>query len=161
MSKQESLRTQIALGWVSLLLILAIMLEVMIVQSSFANDNFTALKHDPSRGGLRIMLYFIGLYALMPILVFSVDAARLRALRWLVVGVAALNLLFMVLHHLSHWLIGQRTTFSSNILDFAYHLTALWVLYRSIQWSRREVPVQSAAPAITAATQQPGLLSGH
>lgn len=142
MSDSDNMRNQIALGWVSLLLVLVIMLLFMIVQSAFDNDGFSALRSDPGRAGLRTMTYAVGIYALMPTVTYLLDAARPRALRWLMPAFVTANILFMLMHHLSHWHAGQRPNFNTHFLDLVYHLIGLWVLYCSIRWARSGQTVQ-------------------
>lgn len=137
--REESLRTQIALGWITNLLILCMMFVFMITDSALANNNFEALQIDPGTDGLRMLVYMIPYYALMPIYVYGVSGLRLRLFRWVAVVTAALAWLFFILHHMSHWVAGQRPDFNSHVLDLTLHLVGIWVLFRSIQWARIRV----------------------
>jgi hypothetical protein len=132
---EESLRNQIALGWVIELLLVVLMLVVMIIDSVMMDNNFFSLHADPG-GSLSWMVYLFGVYALMPVYVHLVHGWKPRAGRWLAVVLAALALLFFLLHHLSHWQAGQRLTLSSHVLDVTLHLVGLWVLVSSIRWAR-------------------------
>lgn len=136
MNHKEIYPTRIAIGWLSLLLLLVVMLVFMIVFSALDNDEFASLRRDPGRGGLRMMTYVVGIYALMPILVQIVDRWRMAAARWIMVAAAAGNIMFMLMHHLSHWHGGDRPNFNSHVLDLAIHAVGLWVLYNSIRWAR-------------------------
>lgn len=150
MTGRDKLRTQIAIGWVTLLFLLLIMLLFGVILSAFDNDQFSALRSDFGRGVLRVMTYVVGAYALMPLLTFILDASRFQALRWLMVAFASINFLFMLMHHMSHWHAGQRPTFNSHFLDLTYHAIGLYVLYCSIQWAKRDnqsVPNAARAPA--------------
>lgn len=138
MTDRDNLRTQIAIGWVSLLLLMIIMLLFGVILSAFDNDQFSALRSDFGRDELRAMTYPVGMYALMPLLTFIIDACRFHALRWLMVASASINFLFMLMHHMSHWHAGQRPTFNSNFLDLTYHALGLYVLYCSIRWAKRD-----------------------
>lgn len=138
MTGRDNLRNQVAIGWVTLLLLMVIMLLFGVVLSAFDNDQFSALRSDFGRGVLRAMTYVVGAYALMPLLTFILDACRFHVLRWVMVAFASINFLFMLMHHMSHWHAGQRPTFNSNFLDLTYHAIGLYVLYCSIQWAKRD-----------------------
>jgi hypothetical protein len=141
--QEESLRSQIALGWGLGLLILAIMLQFMTVDSILMDNNFRSLRFDPGREGLKMIVYLIAFYALMPIYVHLVHGLRSRVYRWVGVGLAVLGFLFFLLHHLAHWIYGQRPDFASHVLDLVLHLIGLWVIVSSIRWAR----FPSAGPA--------------
>jgi len=134
--QEESLRSQIALGWAMGLLILATMLQFMTVESILMDNNFRSLRFDPGREGLKMIVYLIAFYALMPIYVHLVHGLRSRVYRWVAVGLAVLGFLFFLLHHLAHWIYGQRPDFSSHVLDLVLHLIGIWVIVNSIRWAR-------------------------
>lgn len=142
---RNNYQNQIALGWVSMLLVLILMLLIMTVFSALDDDAFSALRKDPGRGGLRMMTYVVGIYALMPVMTYMIEATRSAALRWLMAAFAVGNIFFMLLHHLSHWHSGDRPNLNSHFLDLVYHLLGLWVLYCSIQWARKVKDANSAA----------------
>jgi hypothetical protein len=134
MSLQEnSLRSQIALGWVLMLLIMTIMLAFMIVQSSFMNNNFASLRDDPGQAGLDWIVYVLAVYILMPIYINVTAGWRHPLFKYLPVVAAALILAYFIVHHTSHWYAGDRPTFSSNVLDVLHHVVTLWVLVNSIR----------------------------
>lgn len=141
--REESLRSQIAIGWATALIVLAIMLENMILESIFKDNNFKALRYDPGVNGMKMMLFVLGLYALMPMLVSLANNLSTRIVRWLAVAVTALMFLFFAFHHLAHWYYGERPSPSSHVLDVSHHLLMLWVLVNSIRWARFN-PNQSA-----------------
>lgn len=136
--RDESLRSQIALGWVTNLLLLAMMFIHMIFFSLIteADQHFRTLYMDPGRRGLAQFGSLIARFAVMPIYVSAVSTLRPRAFRWVAVAAAAYGFLFFLLHHLSHWYAGDRPTFNSHVLDLTMHAVGLWVLIRSVQWAR-------------------------
>jgi hypothetical protein len=134
--QQESLRSQIALGWVMQLIVLTIMLQFMTVESILMDNNFRSLRFDPGREGLKMIVYLIALYALMPVYVHLVHGMKPRVYKWIAVGLAVLGFLFFLLHHLAHWTYGQRPDFSSHVLDLVLHLIGLWVIVNSVRWAR-------------------------
>jgi hypothetical protein len=141
-SQEESLRNQIALGWVMMLLTVIIMFEFMIIGSILMDNNFATIHMDPGES-IKWMVYLIALYALMPVYVHVVHGMKSRLLRWGAVAVAGLGFFFFLLHHLSHWNIGQRPDFGSHVLDLVLHLISLWVIVNSVRWAR--FPRQGAA----------------
>lgn len=134
-SQEESLRHQIALGWVLKLLVEVIMLLFMTIASALQDNEFFALKVDPGQS-IRWMVYLIAVSALMPIYVHSVHGLRLRLFRWLAVAVAAVSFVFFLLHHLGHWRAGQRPDLSSHVLDLVMEAVSLWIVVQSVRWAR-------------------------
>jgi hypothetical protein len=134
--RDESLRTQISLASITVLLIGCLMFAFMIIESALADNNFRALRRDPGLGALRVLVYFIPFYAFVPLYVYLVGDLRLRVLRWVVVAIAGLGFVFWILHHLSHWYFGGRPTFSSHVIDLCLHTLGLWLLISSIKWAR-------------------------
>jgi len=148
--QEESLRTQIALGWLIMLMTLIIMLTTMIISSSFAKDGLAALSVDPGQAGISMLMWIFGIYALMPVYVNIVRGVKSNGFRWGAVVIASLMLLYFLLHHTSHWIRGERPGVSSHVLDVVHHVAAVWVIFNSVKWAklRRTVlaaPVTSAA----------------
>jgi hypothetical protein len=135
-TQEDSLRNQVALGWVLQLLVLAISVVFMIIDSVLMEDNFRDLLVDPGRLGLKVLTYIFAVYALMPVYVNLVHGLRARFFRWVAVGVAAVGFIYFLMHHLSHWQAGQRPTFTSHVFDLILHLIGLWVIANSIRWAR-------------------------
>jgi hypothetical protein len=133
---QSQYAHRIALGWVSLLTLLLVMLMTMIVFSALDDDGFSALRKDPGRGGIRAMSYVVAVYALMPIFVYIADKFRSAIVRWALTAVAASSFFFLILHHLSHWHGGDRPNFNSHVIDIAIHAVGLWLVYNSARWAR-------------------------
>ena len=138
--QEESLRNQIALGWVMELLILAFMFVFMVIDSIVADNSFMSIRMDPGPS-THWLVYLVGVYALMPIYVHLVHGLRPRVFRWLAVALATLGFLFFLLHHLAHWQAGQRPDLSSHAFDLVLHLISLWVIFNSIRWARFPRPV--------------------
>jgi len=145
--RETSLRAQIAVGWVTNLLILCMMFVFMITDSALADNGFRALHRDPGFRGLRMLVYMVPYYALMPIYIYWASNYRVRFLRWVAVTTAALGLVFFILHHLSHWHFGQRPDFNSNVLDLTLHGVGLWVLMNSIKWAKLPLPARDTENA--------------
>jgi hypothetical protein len=156
-AREESLCTQIAVASVTALLTLCWMLTFMIVQSALENNAFRDLQRDPGVNGLTSLVYIVPFYALLPVCVFSVRKLKARVFRWIVVAFAGFALVFWILHHLSHWLFGQRPTFSSHVVDLTLHAVGLWMLVNAIKWAKppAQMRVDPAAATGTANLQQP------
>jgi hypothetical protein len=155
--REESLRIQIALGSITMLLVLGWMFTFMIAESALMNNNFRALHRDPGLDGLRYIIYIVPFYALLPLYVYSIRNLKLRLFRWLEVAAAGLGFVFWILHHLSHWSFGQRPSFSSHVVDLTLHAVGLWLLVNSIKWARlplAEREVEQASVARRVALQQ-------
>ena len=148
--KEETLHTQIALGSITVLVVLCWMLVFMITESALADNNFRSLHRDPGRDTLGIIVYLVPFYALMPIYVYWARHLRFRLFRWIAVVMAGLGVIFWVLHHLSHWQFGQRPTFSSHVVDLTLHAVGLWVFVKSIKWARLPLPVRETSEASVA-----------
>ena len=133
--QEESLRNQIALGWVMELLVVVLTFVVMTIESILMDNGFWSLRMDPG-DSLKWLVYKFGFYALMPIYIHVVHGRKSRFFRWVAVAAAILGFLFYVLHHLSHWQVGQRPDLSSHVLDVVLHLISLWVIFNSIRWAR-------------------------
>ena len=134
--REESLRIQIALGWIAILVVLCWIFAIMICESAMANTNFRDLLRDPGVEGLPSLVYIGAFYGLMPLFVYLVTGFRTRIFRWIAVAAAGLGLIFWILHHLSHVYAMTRTTFTSNVLDVTLHALGLWVLVNSIKWAK-------------------------
>lgn len=134
--EEESLRSRIALGWTLLLLLVVIMLEFMTISSILSDDNFKLLRADPGTQGLIMLVYVLGLFALMPVYVHWVHSMRSRIPRWIAVVLAVLSFVYFLLHHLAHWAAGQRPDFTSHVFDLIFHLVMLWVIVLSIRWAK-------------------------
>ena len=143
--QEERLRAEIGLGWIANLLVLTVMLSMMITNSLLTevDTKFRSLRYDPGRSGLRMLVFLVALYALMPVYVSLVRRLRPRAWRWVAVGAAAFGVLFLVFHHLAHWRNGDRADFNSHVLDITLHVIGLWVLFNSVKWAK--LPPAAAA----------------
>jgi hypothetical protein len=136
MNENSKYPTRIALGWLTIMILLLVSLVTTIVFSAFDNDSFTLLRRDPGRIGLRQMSYLVSIYALMPMLAYAIDRTRFAAARWLLVAFASANCFYLLLHHLSHWQLGERPTFGSHVVDLAISAVGLWLIYNSVRWAR-------------------------
>jgi hypothetical protein len=134
--REESLRIQIALGAITALMILCMMLAFMITQSALADNQFEALHRDPGLFGIRMLVYVVPYYALIPVYVYCIGTFRLQVFRWIIVAIAGLGLVFWILHHLSHWRLGSRPDFNSHVMDLTLHVVGLWLLVSSIRWAK-------------------------
>lgn len=147
--QEESLRWQIALGWVANLLVLTIQFVYMISYSLLteADRYFRSLHLDPSVPGLKMLILVACVYALMPLIVFLLSGIRLRAVRWLPVAIAAFAFISNLLHHLSHSMFGGRPDFASHVPDLTGHAIGLWVLINSVRWARYRAPASATQAA--------------
>ena len=138
MERSDRLGVQIALGWIACLLVLLgqityMMLEGMLTEAS---QYFVSLHFDPGQSGLKMIIFMVPYYALMPVYVSIVSGLRSRLFRWLAVASASVALVFGILHHLSHWYGGQRPNFSSHVIDLTLHIIGSWVVFNSIKWAK-------------------------
>jgi hypothetical protein len=138
---QEKLSIKIAMGWVMLLLVLAVSLLMMVVAGIMADDGFSIMRKDPGKGGMMLLVYVFGFYSVMPIAVSLAQNAKSSAARWVVVAVTVFLFLFFFVHHMSHWVNGERPSLNSHFLEIAHHCIALWVISLSILWARMPKPV--------------------
>ena len=138
MERHDRLGVQIALGWITCLLVLLAQLAHMMLTSMLteASQYFASLHFDPGQSGLKMLVLMVPYYALMPIYVSLVSGMRISLFRWVAVALASLGLVFNILHHLSHWYGGQRPTFSSHVIDLTLHIVGLWVVVNSIRWAK-------------------------
>lgn len=134
--EEESLRNRIALGWLLMLVLVNMMLLFMTMSSILADDNFKLLRMDPGKAGIVMLVWVLGLQALMPIYVHWVHGMRSRIPRWIAFALAIINFLFFLLHHLAHWAAGQRPDLTSHVFDLIFHVAALWVLVLTFRWAR-------------------------
>lgn len=133
-TNEESLRQQVALGWIASLVILTTTLAAMLLNGVLSDAGLLGLHADPGYAGLNFLKYVSGIYLLMAIGAFALPGKRF--IRWIFVGIAALMLLLLVLHHLSHWVFGQRSDFLSHLMDLEHHVAMGWVVYNSVRWAR-------------------------
>jgi hypothetical protein len=85
-------------------------------------------------------VYVFAAYPVLPVYIHLVHGRKTRLFRWIAVALAALGFLFFLLHHLSHWTLGQRPDLSSHVLDLAIEVISLWVLVNSVKWARLPRP---------------------
>jgi TM2 domain-containing membrane protein YozV len=137
MDKQDGrfIVTQVAVGWVLLLLIKVFSFSAAILFSIYENNGFQSLAGDPGPDAARIFLYVFWIVSLMPIYVFLV-AQRAKGWRWPSLILSVLFLLFGLLHHWHHWSDGERQGFSSNVIDFMNHCVAIWLVFTSARWAK-------------------------
>jgi steroid 5-alpha reductase family enzyme len=139
-TEELSLRSQIALGWIAILLVGSMVFNFAIIQSLLTevDKRFRTLRFDPGIEGMKILVFPVAFYALMPVYVFLVNdgRSRVRVFRWLAVSFAAVGFVFNLLHHLQHWYFGQKPDFSAHVPDLAIHVLGLWVLVNSVRWAR-------------------------
>ena len=147
---EESLRDQIALGWIILLLVGGFAFIFQIIRSLLteADRGFRTLKYDPGVSGIKILVFAVALYALMPVYVSVIRSLRTRFFRWVSVALAALGVMFNVMHHLAHWQSGGKPDFPSHMLDITLHIVGVWVLVNSIRWSRIPAPAAVSRPTL-------------
>src|SRR4051794_15560055 len=117
-TREESLRSQIALGWVADMLVLNFpIFNFQIIRSLLTESErgFRTLRYDPGLSGMDILVWILGFYALMPVYVSIVNELRPRVFRWVAVALAILNFGFNILHHLAHYNAGQKPNLSAHI----------------------------------------------
>jgi len=133
--QDESLRSQVALGWVMNGVVLALTFAFMIIESSVMSNDFRSIRIDPGTT-VKWLAYIVVLYPLMPIYVCFAHERRSRVFRWVAVAAACLGFVFFLLHHLSHWNLGQRPEVSSHVFDVAIEIVSVWVIVQSVRWAR-------------------------
>jgi len=136
---QDNYHSKVAMGWISQLIVILIVLVFAIYQSVYDDDNFAALLADPGSEGFTLLVVITATYALMPYVVYIIQSTKVRFLRWIPVAVAALNLLFFFLHHWKHIMNGTRTNLMSHTLDIVLHIIGVWILVYSIRWARSKI----------------------
>jgi hypothetical protein len=137
-TQEPTLRFQIALGWIAILLVSSMDLIFGIIRSLLTESDrrFRSLRMDPGLQGIDTLVWFIAFYALMPIVISLVAGLRWSVFRWVAVIITTLEVLFMGAHHFFHWTAGDRPSLSSNVLDFSIHLLGLWILVNTVRWAQ-------------------------
>lgn len=131
---EESLAHQISLGWIASFALLAMTLIGMILQGMLSEVDFLGLRKDPGFEGVILMKILSGIYVLTAIGVYTFGSSRF--FRWVAVALAIVMFVFMVLHHLGHWVAGERIGVMSHVMDVLHHLSMGWVVLNSIRWAR-------------------------
>jgi hypothetical protein len=137
--QEENLRNQIALGWVMNGVVLALAFAFLIIESSVMSNDFRSIRIDPGTT-TQWLVYIVALYPLMPIYIYFAHERRWRIFRWVAVAVACLAFVFFLLHHLSHWNLGQRLGVSSHVFDVAIEIVSVWVIVQSVRWAKIRRP---------------------
>lgn len=132
LSKQESLRQTIIVGWITLLQLVVVMFVVSLISSAIAND-FSAFGKDPGYLGLNIMIVVFAIYAAIPILVRAFNG---NPFRWFMVGISIFFFLFFIAHQLTHMIVDKMPLSLYSILDFSHHFIILWIIVCTIRWAR-------------------------
>lgn len=148
-TREESLRSQIALGWIADMLVLSFpIFSFQIIRSILteADRGFRTLRFDPGLSGMDILVWILGFYALMPVYVSIVTELRPRLFRWVAVAFAILNFGFNILHQFAHYNAGQKPNLSAHVPDITVHLIMLWVIVNSIRWARIPRPAAARPP---------------
>lgn len=131
---EESLAHQIALGWIASLAVLATTLLSMALLGMLAEADFLALRKDPGYDGVFLLKILSAIYVFTAIGIYAFGSRRL--FRWVAVAVAILAFLLMVMHHLSHWVAGERNGLMSHLMDVIHHISMGWVILNSWRWAR-------------------------
>ncbi|QDS16143.1 MULTISPECIES: hypothetical protein [Xanthomonas] len=131
---EESLAHQIALGWIASLAILATTLLSMALFGMFSEADFIALRQDPGYDGVFVLKILSAVYLFSAIGVYAFGSSRI--FRWVETSTAILAFLLMLLHHLSHWVAGQRIGLMSHLMDVLHHVSMGWVILNSLRWAR-------------------------
>lgn len=140
MQLQEfNLRTSVAQAWVCWLLLVLTMGVIDLVQSAIILD-FAKFDNDPGQEGLHMLIIVMTFYAVMPILVRTIDFVIFR---WFVVGAASFFTLFFIAHEVSHLIIGDMPWGIRHALDLAHHFIGVWLIITAGRWAR--FPAKQAA----------------
>ena len=131
---EESLAHQIALGWIASLAILTTTLLSMALFGMFSEADFLALRKDPGYDGVFLVKILSAVYLFAAIGVYAFGSSRI--FRWVATSVAIVAFLLMVLHHLSHWVAGERVGLMSHLMDVLHHVSMGWVILNSLRWAR-------------------------
>jgi hypothetical protein len=153
MDRQDGryIATQVAAGWVLLLLIKVFSFSAAIPFSIYQNNGFQSLAGDPGPDAARVFLYVFWAVSLMPIYVFVV-AHQAKAWRRPSLILSVLFLLSGLFHHWHHWSDGERQGFTANVIDFMNHGVALWLVFTSARWAKVRAH-RDAVPDTAAFTQ--------
>jgi hypothetical protein len=131
---EESLAHQIALGWIASLAVLAVTLLSMALYGMFSEADFLALRKDPGYEGVFVLKILSAVYVFTVIGIYAFGSRRI--FRWVATVTAILMFLLMVLHHLSHWVAGERIGLMSHLMDVLHHISMGWVILNSWRWAR-------------------------
>lgn len=132
LSKQETMRQSVIVGWINLLQLVVVMFVISLIKSAIEND-FTPFGRDPGIQGMNIMIVVFTIYALIPVLVRMFSATPFR---WFIVGISIFFLLFFIAHQITHLAVDKMPLTLYSLLDFAHHLMMLWVIVCAIRWAR-------------------------
>jgi hypothetical protein len=146
--KTDKYHYQVAFGWVMVMLTHLVTLVFATLRSIFMDDNFSIIRDDPGTYGLYLLVYVVALYLLMPVLTFMISSLKLAAGRWLMVIFSLASLFFTVLHHLSHWVRGDRSDFNSHVFDLTIHTIGIWLVYSSVRWALSYKAESAVKPAV-------------
>lgn len=153
-NRKENRPVYIAMGWISLLLILAVGV-MMLMMTSLVTHQTIMLERDPGVQGVAMITWLFALYAVMPVVVYGADRIDFKPLKWAVVVLTILLLVYFILHQLSHWRFGERPTLTSHALETSHHLVSLWIIYMSVKWALEKRPAAalqiSASPDLAGA----------
>ena len=137
--EEFSLRTSVSTAWLCWLLIVLTMGVVDLVQSAVIVD-FTKFDKDPGQEGLNMLIIVMTIYALMPILVRTIDNVIFR---WFVVAAAVFFTMFFIAHEVSHLIIGDMPWGIRHSLDLAHHAIGIWMTIIAGKWAH--YPAKNAA----------------
>jgi hypothetical protein len=132
---EESLRQQIALGWIACLVVLVLTLQSMTLDGLFTDEGLFGLRFHPGPRGLVFLEVVSTIHVLLAILVFAIKP-EWRIVKWLFVAVAGLMFSMFMMHYLSHWVYGQLRTPRAHLLHVEHHVVMGWTLYKTVTWAR-------------------------
>jgi hypothetical protein len=130
-SKYRDLTAQ---GWILMFIIFLAMFVVDLTHSAILQD-FTKWQKDPGSAGLSILIIIMAIYALMPMLIKSIQAKWFRRT---VIGVTVFFTLFFVAHQITHLLAGDKPFGVMHVLDFSHHVLGVWVIVVATLWLKED-----------------------
>jgi hypothetical protein len=122
----------IAQGWVMMFLVFIAVLMMEFVTASVADD-LSIFRNPDGQRMLRVVIFVVMLHALMPLLVWKLDAAWFR---WTVLCITGVFTVAMIGHQWIHVLRDDRPVGLLNLLDITHHVLGLWVTTAAWRWVR-------------------------
>lgn len=140
MKSRNTYQQRMSIGWLAMAIVLLSMFVVQIIEC-IIHGNMELFQTDPGPQGVKAIAIMLCGYALMPILLNTLESLWFR---WVSTVVVIIYTLFMMLHQLNHHLTGTSPGLTMAFLDFTHHAIGVWTSYLSICWLRQASPEKSS-----------------